>query len=248
MRYLKIVPFNFLFLCLILFFNSCSKSTEQLDLLSISDYNPLQEGKFITYKLDSLLYINFGKKDTIISYEVKYFTDAKINDNLGRPAYRIIRFIRKSNDKPWAPEATFMAVNNQNNLEFIENNLRFIKLSLPIKEYHSWKGNSFIETYSSNSTLRYLDNWDYTYSSIGTQEKIGEFNLNNVVTVDQRNETIGNPSDPSGYSEINISQEKYAKGIGLVYKNFFHKEYQPGPPGYVADGSYGVTYTMIDHN
>ncbi len=229
-------------------FNSCKKTTEDLNLLSINDYNPLQEGKYITYKLDSLIYINFGKKDTTVSYEVKYFIDAKINDNLGRPAYRIIRYIRKSSDKPWIPEATFMAVNTQNSLEFIENNLRFIKLSLPIKEYHSWKGNSFIETYSSNSTLRYLDNWDYTYSSIGIQEKIGEFTLDDVVTIDQRNETIGNPSDPASYSEINIAEEKYAKGIGLVYRNFFHKEYQPGPPGYVADGSYGVIYTMIDHN
>ena len=29
---------------------------------------------------------------------------------------------------------------------------------------------------------------------------------------------------------------------------FNHKEYQPNNGGYVADGSYGITLTMIDHN
>ena len=48
--------------------------------------------------------------------------------------------------------------------------------------------------------------------------------------------------------QINYAQEKYALGIGMVYKTFLHKEYQPNNGGYVADGSYGVTYTMIEHN
>ncbi|MBU3714928.1 MAG: hypothetical protein FGM46_08265 [Ferruginibacter sp.] len=247
MRYLKILISYFASIAILMMLSSCNK-TEELNLLTINDYSPLQEGKYITYKLDSLNFIAFGTRDTIITNEVKYVVDEKINDNLGRPAYRIIRYIRKSSDKPWVPNDTYMAVNTGNSLEFIENNLRFIKLFMPVKEYNSWKGNSFIDTYSTYSTLKYLDNWDYTYSSVGIQEKIGDFTLNDIITVDQRDETIGNPSDPASYSEINFSQEKYAKGIGLVYRKFFHKEYQPGPPGYIADGSYGVTYTMIDHN
>ena len=75
-----------------------------------------------------------------------------------------------------------------------------------------------------------------------------KFNFENVITVLQRDEIIGVPDEPSSYSEVNYSQEKYAKGIGLIYRKFFHSEYQPNNGGYFADGSYGVTYTIIDHN
>jgi hypothetical protein len=77
---------------------------------------------------------------------------------------------------------------------------------------------------------------------------LGSFNLPNTIKVDQRDEVIGNPSDPSSYSEINYGSENYAKGIGLVYRRFLHIEYQPptSGPGYKL--GYGVTMTMTDHN
>jgi len=242
--YLLLVAFFLLSLMMV----SCNKSENNYSAASIKDYNPSIVGKYITYQLDSLVYISFGTRDTTISNEVKYFTDAAITDNLGRPSFRIIRFIRKTNTDNWTPDASFMVTNTINTLEFIENNLRYIKLAMPIRLGYSWKGNSYIDTYSANSTLKYLDNWDYSYSDIGVSGTIGTFSLDNILTVDQRDEIVGNPNDPASYSEINYCQEKYAKGIGMVYRRFFHNEYQPGGNGYFADGSYGVTYTMIDHN
>lgn len=233
---------------LALSFYSCKKSSETFKTATLDDYMPLETGKYITYQLDSLIYLAFGTRDTTISYQVKYQVDSLITDNLGRPAYRIFRYIRKTPANAWAPDGTVMAVNATNSRELIENNLRYIKLTLPVKDGHSWKGNSYIDTYSSNSLLQYLNDWDYTYSNVALPDNIGTYSLDNTVTIDQRDEVIGNPGDPSGYSEINFGQEKYALGIGLVYRKFFHSEFQPGSGGYFADGSYGVTYTMIDHN
>ena len=93
-----------------------------------------------------------------------------------------------------------------------------------------------------------MADWHYVYENVGASETIGANTLDNVVTVNHRDEVIGNPGDPTSYSEINFSQEKYAKGIGMVYRKFFHSEFQPGGSGYFADGSYGVTLTMIEHN
>jgi hypothetical protein len=243
-----------LFVCVILValgFSACKKSTEELKTESVNDYYPLEVGKYITYNLDSTIYINFGASAEVRSYQVKYYVDAAITDNLSRPAYRIQRYIRKLPADPWVPDATFMAVNTTNSIEFIENNERYIKLRLPIRDGYSWKGNSYIDTYSLNSTKRYLDDWDYIYDSVGVVSTVGTFTLENTLKVDQRDEVIGFPSDPNAYSEINQGVEKYAKGIGLVYRNFFHSEYQPPTPGhggYFADDSYGITLTMIDHN
>lgn len=233
----------------ILFFSACKKTSEDFQTAAISDYAPFTAGKYITYKLDSLVYINFGVSSVIRSYEVKYMVDAEITDNLNRPAYRIIRYIRKTPANTFTPDATFEAVKTNNSLEFKENNERFIKLKLPIRNGYAWKGNTYIDTYSLNSEVRYLDDWDYIYDSVGVAATVSTFNLGNTIKVDQRDEVIGNPTDINSYSEINKGVEKYAKDIGMVYRLFFHSEYQPPTPGrggYYQ--GYGITLTMIDHN
>ena len=230
-------------------FYSCKKSTDVLDIASVNEYAPFVAGKYITYSLDSTIFINFGTKDTVIKYQVKHQVDALITDNLGRPAYRIIRFIRKTAANPWVPDNTFMAVPTDFALEFIENNMRFLKLKGPVRDAFTWKGNTYIDTYSLNSPVKYLDDWDYTYDSVNVKQTIGTFSIDSTLKVEQRDEIIGNLNDPNSYSEINFGAEKYAKGLGLVYRNFLHIEYQPPTPGRSGYRvGYGVKMTMIDHN
>ncbi len=244
----KILPLLTLigFLCL----QGCKKSTETFDAIPLTDYFPMQVGKYITYQLDSTVFINFGTVQVTRSYQVKYAVDAQTTDNLNRPAWRIIRSIRSNDTQPWLTDATFMAVPTTNTVEFIENNLRFVKLHQPIRNGYSWKGNSHIDTYTPSTGLRYLDDWDYIYDFVGNTETINGFAVK-TITVRQRDEVIGNPTDPESYSEVNYGVEKYAEGIGMVYKSFLHTEYQPGggsQSGYFVDGSYGVELTLIDYN
>lgn len=233
-----------LVLPVILLFASCKKESEEFQSDEINDYAPLVVGKYITYQLDSLVFINFNSVSTVRSYPVKYQVDAQITDNLNRPAYRIVRYIRKTSNNTFVPDATFMATNTGTSFEFVENNQRFIKLRIPITEGYSWKGNAYIDTYSLNSDLRYLDNWDYTYAKVGAVENGLE-----TILVNQQDEVLGNQSDPNSFSEVNKGSEKYAKGIGMIFKLFLHTEYQPPIPG--RNGfyqGYGITLNMIDHN
>jgi hypothetical protein len=234
----------------VFFFNSCQK--QQLDTYSLtplSAYFPLQTGKYITYDLDSLVFINFGARDSIIHYQVKYYTDSTLTDNLGRTAYRIIRYIRDSATAPWTSDNTFMAVNTGNTIEWVENNLRFIKLAEPLTAGFSWSGNSYIDTHTTNSDVPYLDGWQYTYDSMNVPMTLNSITVDSTIKVSEQNQTSGIPNNTNYYSEIIYSSENYAKGIGLVYRNFLYQEYQPpvnGQPGYY--NGYGVTLTMIDHN
>ncbi|CAN5891870.1 hypothetical protein BH11BAC4_BH11BAC4_22240 [soil metagenome] len=232
-------------------FNACKKSSEEFQTAPLNDYFPLETGKYVVYSLDSLVYTNFGTSTEVHSYQVKYQIDSAITDNIGRPAFRVFRFIRNTAIAAWVPDNSFMAVNTGTSVEFIENNMRFLKLKQPIRNNFSWKGNSFIDTYSLNSQVKYLDDWDYIYDSVGVQMQLGTYTFDNALVVNERDEIIGNPNDPASYLEINYSQEKYAYGIGLAYRKFFHAEYQPPVPGldgHYVDGSFGVTMTMIDHN
>jgi hypothetical protein len=242
-RFLSVV------LLAVVLFGACKKSTETLNTTPVSEYAPLEVGKYITYQLDSFRYIPFSLQGITISFQAKYIVDAQITDNLGRPAYRIVRKIRKNPTDAWVNDNSFPAILSNESYEFVDNNLRFLKLRGPVKDGYTWKGNSYINTTSQYSDFIYLQDWDYTYDSVGAPLTLGAINLDNTIKVAQRDEVVGNPEDPASYSEINYGVEYYAKGIGLVYRRFLHTQYQPnsGNPFYEPD-SKGVTLTMIDHN
>ena len=238
-------------LAVILFFTACKKETAQLQTIPISDYAPLTVGKYVTYSLDSLVYINFGSTEAHRFYEVKYLTADSLKDILGRKAFRIVRYIRTLPNGTFTPDNTFLAVNTGTTFEFTENNLRYLKLTQPIKNDRTWKGNSAIDVTSVGSDLQYLADWDYTYSDVEQPMKIGTFNLANTVTVKEIDASVNLPVIPAGQpNQTNIaskdfSKEIYAKGIGLVQREFIHFEYQLAFPGYIG---YGVKLVMVDHN
>src|SRR6266498_5784956 len=88
------------------FFFSCKK-TEQYQSAALSDYYPMQVGKYITYRVDSTIFTNFGHTIQIHSYQIKHSIDALVTDNLGRPAYRVFRYIRDTaGTQPWTPNGS----------------------------------------------------------------------------------------------------------------------------------------------
>lgn len=227
---------------------SCKKEMDKFSSAPLSDYFPLEVGKYITYNLDSTLFTKFGQDQTIMHYQAQDRVDAQITDNLGRTAFRILRFIRQDSTQDWMPNNTFMVVPTEKSIEYLENNLRFVKLMIPIKQDFSWKGNSFIDTYSQYSDVKYLDDWDYTYDSIGVPLTINSITIDSTLKVAERDEFLGqDPSIPNTeYAEKTYSVEKYGKGIGLIYREFLHWEFQS-----VNNNSYtgyGIKMSIIDHN
>lgn len=235
---------------IVLMLAACDKK-ETYPSAELSEYLNLEVGKFVRYRLDSTIIINFGQKDTVTKYQAKDVVEGTLTDNLGRPGWRVVRYVSDTNGvAPWTPIATFLVTPERETVEVIDNNLRFRKLRLPINEGFNWKGNSAIDTYSSGSEVRYLDDWDYTYEGVGAPFTVWNNKVvDNTITVNQRDEIIGFPSDPNAYSEKTVSKEVYGAGIGMVYKEFLHWEYQPptgGNPGYKI--GYGIKLVMIDHN
>ena len=87
----------------------CSEK-EELSTALISEYYPLQIGKYITYRLDSTVYVNLNTKKEVHTYLVQDWVDAEITDNLGRKAYRIRRVMQQKTDTTqWLDNAVFVA-------------------------------------------------------------------------------------------------------------------------------------------
>lgn len=218
-------------ICLIVLLSlfSCNK-VEKFPSEDLSEYTNLQVGKYIRYNLDSMRFVFFGQKDTTISYQAKDVVEAAITDNLGRPSWRVVRYLRDSasrNERDWRPSMAYMITPTRESLEVIENNQRFQKLKLPINNGFSWKGNSYIDTYNDYS-MHFLNGWDYTYENVGgTFTDSGRTSIENTVTVNQADLETNIGSATASIIQKIFSKEVYAKNIGLVYKNLITWEYQP---------------------
>lgn len=253
---------NLLILCSFFtcFIISCKEKKEDfLSITPLSDYMPLAVGKYFIYRLDSTVSSEDSKSLIVHKYQVKDSIDAIVTDAQGRQSYRIRRFITDSlGIGPWLDNATFFATPVSNtstgeSIEFVDNNLRFIKLKSPLKDGFTWPGNSYINT--TTSTVKYLNGWNYTYEDLGLPLTIGNQNYPDAVTVLQQPDEGGllNLADPAvKFDERNYSIEKYANGIGLVYKEFIHWAFQRDPNDdnhyYFEENSYGVKLTLINHN
>ena len=230
---------------------SCGNKNQDLGLTTISDYAPLTIGKYITYSVDSLLFTNFGTTETHVLYEAKYLVADTFVDNIGRKNFKIIRYIRKNPTESFVSEYTFSAINTGNNYEFVENNQRFLKLTIPIKNAYVWKGNTYINLSTpigfGNMNSSYLDDWDYTYEDVDGPMPIplAGFTLSNTVTVNQRNMSLNLPvTGSTNIASKDFAKEIYAKNIGLVYRQLIHWEYQLSSK-YIG---FGITMKMIDKN
>jgi hypothetical protein len=239
----------FLTVSLFLGITACKK-TENPVYPDAAEYYPLTIGKYITYKMDSTNYIGYTVTPTIKSYFVRDLVDAITTDNLNRKSYRIVRFIKDSlHHTVWRNNNTFMVTPLEKSFEYVENNLRFIRLQNPVADGFEWPGTTYIAGNGGNPAVQFFSGWRYHFENIGKPFPVFTTTVNNTITINQADDVGGFPADPNAYSDKNFGKEVFGKDIGLIYKEFLHWSYQPpsgGAPGYRS--GYGVKLTMIDHN
>ena len=126
---------------------------------------------------------------------------------------------------------------------------------LPIKTKYKWKGNKYTPTNPYHSLYNFsnddnMNDWDFVYDNIQTSANINGKTFSNVYTIEQINESINVPIlSASSYAALTRSVEKYAKNIGLVYRELTLWEYQPNPGGpspYKI--GFGIKMWLIDNN
>jgi len=236
---------------------SCQTSKEDYQTEQLKDYLPLVTGKYITYRIDSMVFTNFGRNTEIHRYRVRNVVDAQVTDNLGRPAYRIFRYITDSlGTGPWVPYGSYMVTPLDNQYELTEDNLRFIKLHMPIKKDFNWKGNSYLPTNPYDALYNFsnddnMADWDFYYKELAGIFSYRNNNYTDVVTVEESDEVYNVPIvDVNAYAAISRSVEKYSKNTGMIYRQYELWEYQPntGGSGGPYKTGFGITMWMIDHN
>ncbi|MCB0687642.1 MAG: hypothetical protein KDC53_14000 [Saprospiraceae bacterium] len=222
------------------------------------EYYPLEVGKYRIYQVDSIQF-DLGMGDLPVSDTSRFFlrenTVEIIPDLEGHDRYRIERSRSADPEGPWAPLDVITRDRNERQAGSTENNIRLINLVFPPTKDLSWNGTSYINdqitVFVKGETIEMYRDWDFRILSVDVNEQIGQYNFEDVVTVQQ--------SDSENPFEKRYSIEKFAKGVGLIFKE---QQIVDSYCKYVGDNAhcvgldwnlksgrgYFLTFHLVDYN
>ncbi|MEX0811209.1 MAG: hypothetical protein WD048_03265 [Chitinophagales bacterium] len=207
-----------LILALVLFFIfSCSKKNSDYQPDYQYDYYPVDTGHYVIYQVDSITFdnnFNPPRSDTN-RYQIREYIESIFIDNEGREANRIERYVRKDSTQSWRIKNAWYSVLNQTSAERIEENLRFIKLVFPPDVGQTWRGNKFLKI---TPEIDYYEGWEYEITETGVPATVNGNTFSETLLVAH--------IDEENLIEKTFSEERYARGVGLIEREFLHLEKQ----------------------
>ena len=193
------------------------------------EYFPIDSGIVRYYQVDSIFWDanNQAALDTI-SYEIKEVIAGNYYDNQNEICQRIERY-RKDSNGNWIIWKVLSDKRSQFNAERYIDNIRFIKLKFPLNTTDKWNGNA----------LNTLDAQYYQLTDLHQTENINTLAFDSVCTVLQ--------DDYVDATRQFYGIEKYAAGIGMIYRREKNIATIPTQQGIIIKGGYDYTEKLISY-
>jgi hypothetical protein len=202
----------------VFFLISCGSNSEDTLPNRGKDYFPLTIGNTVLFDLDSVIYDPLPGGISIDTYrwQAREVMSDTVRSKTGELRYVIDRSIKLKTSPDWTPRETFSAALTDAYALLSENNLTFIKFPTYFDVGTNWDGNLYNDVgtrleVAGEILEPFSKRWTFEVLSYGKAEKIGTKDYLDVLTVQAQ-------SDPKILTEKRYSLEKYAKGIGLVYR------------------------------
>lgn len=136
---------------------------------------------------------------------------------------RVVRFIKKNDTTDWEINKATMHQLTTTTAERVEDNQRYIKLIFPPAENKTWNGNAY----------NTMGEQKYKYKNVNKKIELNTFTFDTTLTVIQQ--------DEENLIEKFYIEEKYASGVGLIYKKITSLKTEVN--GNIKSG-FDVTYTI----
>lgn len=211
------MKFNIFFLSIIalsILFGSCTNEID--DSFSFSgeqEFYPLALDQERIYQMDSIIYDNNGRD---VFESTSYIRERVLDvfESGNEQIYQLEISWSLESTGPWTFQSNWSVSLSEDKVIRNEENLRFIKMIFPPTEGANWDGNQlfdeFTEVTVSGESIFMYKNWDYQVTDRVEAEMIGITPFDDVITIQQ--------ADNENAIERRYSIEKYAKNIGLVYR------------------------------
>jgi hypothetical protein len=181
---------------------SCSNEEDTMVLLQDHEYLPLQVGAYQVYDVTETTYTG-GPSGVTQTYELRTEVVDSFPNTDGFYSYQIFRYKRPSATDEWTYSETWTATFTNREAIMQEGNVSFVKLDLPIVRNAKWNGNLY----------NTLGEDEYMFASMPSSFVAGVLPFDDVLEVVQNDDVdniVGN----------DIRKEFYARGVGLIQKNY----------------------------
>lgn len=205
-------------LMVVLTLGACKTDTLP-ELPGYEAYFPLSEGRYWEYSVDTIHYRETVENDTQ-RWLVRLECGAVFEDLEGLSTYPVSRYRRRTASDPWRYDNTWLMRKQEGRAEWVENNLRLIKLVFPLTESNTWQGHAFlsdlenIPVLESCNNFGFLYGWQYRTEGLHQPFNQDGWSFDSTVTVLQSGE--------QNLIEYNAGMEHYAIGVGLFRRDFYH--------------------------
>lgn len=193
------------FVLSILAFSCAKQSIEEPELLNPKDYFPIDSGMYWLYDATFItIDAAVGTFDTTYSeLKMAYLTfDHELQQ------YILERHSREDSLHAWMEYDIVRISWDELSMQWVENNLRYVKLTDPVYESKSWDGNSY----------NILEEWNYYYSDVNTSFELNNISYNSTIRVEKR--------DVENVIQQTRAFEIFAKDVGMVYDYIAEFSYQ----------------------
>lgn len=178
---------------------SCNQQLEVTEETLGYDFYPIALGQYRVYDVEEISY-NLSGFDTSHYQLRETIFDSLMS--IDQTSYLIRRDKRNDATEEWASDSVWTATLTANYLAISENSIPFMKLTFPVRLGREWDGNSL----NSKSEITY-------YYQPATEA------IADSIALDDHIRLIVEDIEPNIVSQDERS-EVYARGIGLVEKNY----------------------------
>ncbi len=187
-------------LLLVLLALAACKKAEPTESSIDLGYNffPSDSGLVKYYVVDSIAFSDISHSSDTFHFFLKEEFAGLISGQTLQYHREILRSVRTDSSQNWQARSTVFTILNKNNLEWVEDNIRQVKLTFPIGNVLSWNGN---QTNNLGRKTFLLQNLHQAYNN-------GDTIFNDCVSIQ---EALAN----NAVEEIFI-RSVYCKGIGLI--------------------------------
>ncbi|WP_107039910.1 hypothetical protein [Brumimicrobium mesophilum] len=167
------------------------------------EYFPINQGAFVEYEVTEVFHdVNIIPQHDTNRYRLKTLIGEDVLDNVGRVNQKFFQYRYDLQTGDLIDERVWTRILDGSRGEVVEENQRLIKMVFSVKNDEEWDVNAF------NS----MDEQEVFYSNVDENQVINGFDFEETCKV--------NYEDFFSLVDYRVKYEVYAKGVGLVEKNF----------------------------
>lgn len=208
------------FALVLLFFAGCVKDKIETPVKDNTiEYFPLVTGQYIDYAIDSIVFddVSGGNIKDTVSYQIRELVSGFEISLAGDTIFYLHRSRRTNPDDNWQLTDVWTSGRSSSEATRTEENLKFQKLTFPLRDRRKWSSTSYIPTSTTvlvgTETIEPYQDWESEVLDIDVADQVGVFSFGTgqVMHVLQ--------SDIDDGSSRRFMLEKYVRNIGLVSRN-----------------------------